>query len=81
MSDTDKEKINALLREAASIIRSKADSEIPALLGDGILRDFLEAMAPRKSDTVQTIYGYLLAGKCRLQLVALFGTLSNNTTA
>jgi hypothetical protein len=71
MSDTDKEKIDALLREAASIFRSKADSEIPALLGDGILDEFLGAMAPRKSDTGQTIYDYLLANKHRLELVAL----------
>ena len=71
MSDTDKEKLDALLREAASIIRSKADSEIPALLGDGIVDEFLGAMAPRKSDTGQTIYDYLLANKHRLQLVAL----------
>lgn len=71
MSDTDKEKLDALLREAASIIRSKADLEIPALLGDGIVSEFLEAMAPRKSDTGQTIYDYLLANKHRLELVAL----------
>jgi len=71
MSNTDKKKIDALLREAASIFRSKADSEIPALLGDGILDEFLGAMAPRKSDTGQTIYDYLFANKHRLQLVAL----------
>ena len=45
MSNTHKEKVEILLKDAGSIIRSKADSEIPALLGDGIVDEFLGAMA------------------------------------
>ena len=45
MSDTQKEKLEVLLKEAASIIRSKANSEILALLRDGIVDESLGTMA------------------------------------
>ena len=71
MSDPDKERLDAALREAVSIIRRKDDSAIPQMLGDGTLDQLLEAIAPRKTSGEQTIYDYLLANKNRLQLVAL----------
>jgi len=71
MSEADKTRLDTLIREAASIIRGNSDSEIAETLGDGIIDEFLRAIAPHKSDKEQTIYDYLLANKHRLQLVAL----------
>jgi hypothetical protein len=71
MANMDKKRLDKLLHEAAWIIENAADSEIPELLGEGIVDKLLLAIAPQKSNSEQTIYDYLLANKRRLQLVAL----------
>jgi hypothetical protein len=71
MKDNTKKRLDAVLTEAIKIIQSSSDTEIPELLGDGIMHSFLEAIAQPKSDKEQSIYDYLLENKNRLQLLAL----------
>src|SRR5712692_1609217 len=70
-SPEDKSHIDEALRRVISLLRGANDDEIPALLGDGILDDFLQAIAKPKIPGQGTPYEYLLANKHRLQLLAL----------
>jgi len=48
-----------------------SDSEIPQLLGDGIIQTLIDAIAEPKTDVKQSIYDYFLQNKNRLQLLSL----------
>jgi hypothetical protein len=71
MKESDKERLDFFLLEAAKIIRQLRDMDVPELLGDGILDTLLKAIAEPKTNRGQTIYEYLLANKHRLQLLAV----------
>ncbi len=71
MNMADKERLDNLLCEASEIIESADDSHITALLGDGIMQSFLEAIAKPKSNNDQSIYDYFFENKHRLQLLSL----------
>ncbi len=71
MKPPNKTHLNALLSEAADIIRSAEDRDIPALLGEGIMDSLLKAIAAPKTNNDQTIYEYLLENKHRLTILAL----------
>jgi hypothetical protein len=45
ISPEDKSLIDKALRQVISLLRDADDKEIPALLGDDILDDFLQAIA------------------------------------
>jgi hypothetical protein len=66
-----KQRLDVLLSEAAEIIQTAHDSDIPELLGNGVTDAFLKAIAKPKQDKEQGIYDYLLANKYRLQLLAI----------
>lgn len=67
----NKRTLDRLLTQAAYAISQTPDSEVSALLGDGILDRFLRAIGPVKEDKTQSIYEYLLQNKNRLVLLAL----------
>lgn len=71
MKKSTKQRLDNLLSKASEIIKSVPDSDIPGLLGDGVIDDFLKAIANPKTNKEQGIYDYLLANKYRLQLLAL----------
>lgn len=66
-----KRELDASLRRGISLLASAEDDEIQVLLGDGILNDFLDAIASPKVPGKGTPYEYLLTNKNRLQLLAL----------
>ena len=70
-SPEDKSHIDEALRRVISLLQGADDEDILALLGDGILDDFLQAIAEPKVPGQSTPYEYLLANKHRLQLLAL----------
>jgi hypothetical protein len=70
-SPEDKSYIDEALRRVISLLQGADDEDIPALLGDGILDDFRQAIAKPKVPGQGTPYEYLLANKHRLQLLAL----------
>ena len=71
MNDKDKKRLDALFAEACDIIQSSSDSDIPQLLGDGIIQTLIDAIAEPKTDVKQSIYDYFLQNKNRLQLLSL----------
>lgn len=71
MTENDKTRIDELLREASAILKRVPDVEVGRLLGDGILGDFIEAIAEPRVAGESTMYEYLLANRHRLQLLAL----------
>jgi len=65
-----KKKLDISLRQAIDIIAASTDTDIISLLGDGILQEFLEAIAKPRAMSEELIYEYLLQNKNRLQLLA-----------
>mgnify|MGYP001140057518 CR=1 FL=1 len=66
MKDKDKKRLDTLFVEACNIIKSSSDSDIPQLLGDGVIQTLIDAIAEAKIDVKQSIYDYLLQNKNRL---------------
>lgn len=66
-----KAEIDALIRRVAVLLEGATDMDIPTLVGDGILDEFLRAIAKPKVAGQGTPYEYLLANKNRLHLLAL----------
>ncbi len=70
MDESIKKKLNDCLKEATSIIKDASDGDIPALLGNSLVDEFLKSIALPKEASDQTIYDFLLQNKHRLTLLS-----------
>jgi len=71
MDKEKKKKFDSLFMEINSIIENVNDSDIPELIGDGILDKFLRAIAKPRDKSEKSIYNYLLKNKSRLTMLSL----------
>lgn len=65
----NKEEIKELLKKVNALLKELPQEEMFAILGTGIMNDFLEAIAPLKGK--EDIYQYLLKNKQGLTILAL----------
>jgi len=71
MNDADKKKFNKVFQKIIDIVSKTSDEDIPKLLGDGALHQFMESIAKPTVSGGETPYEYLLRNKNRLHLLAL----------
>ncbi len=73
MKKDKKQQIQKMLKEVNKLIKNIPDRQIPDILGDGILSDFLQSIVkpkPKSKAKKQNMYDYLLKNKNRLAILA-----------